>query len=150
MADHFIHRARDLWNGRMLMLKNMLQAWLSKNNSTQWAVQFIEFQKNRSYHRVIGQSPCKALFGSEPKVGLECLVPRDLLPGIQTEEDLEIIFEASSVATDNNDSEYPFSEAEHNTDTEIETDKAMSDNDIITGTLLTLKLNRMGMIQQCL
>jgi hypothetical protein len=38
---------------------------------------------------VIGQSPYKALFGSDPKVGLSSSsVPRDLLPDIQTEEDL--------------------------------------------------------------
>ncbi|CAC5414153.1 unnamed protein product [Mytilus coruscus] len=118
-------------------VKEMLATWLSENNSRQWSegLRFIQFQKNRSYLRVIGQSPYKALFGSEPKVGLSSSsVPRDLLPDIQTEEDLEAIFEVSSVSTDNTDSEYPFSETEHNTDTEIETDKTMSETDIITDT----------------
>ena len=37
---------------------------------------------------MIGKSPYKALFGSDPKVGLSSSsVPRDLLPDIQTEED---------------------------------------------------------------
>ena len=46
----------------------MLATWLSENNSTQWSegLRFIQFQRNRSYHRVIGQSPYKALFGSDP------------------------------------------------------------------------------------
>ena len=49
-------------------VKEMLATWLSENNSTQWSegLRFIQFQENRSYHRVIEQSPYKALFGSEP------------------------------------------------------------------------------------
>ncbi|CAC5422177.1 unnamed protein product [Mytilus coruscus] len=77
-------------------------------NLQQWSegLRFIQFQKNRSYHRVTGQSPYKALFGFDPKVGLSSSsVPRDLLPGIQTEEDLEAIFESISVTTDNTDSD---------------------------------------------
>jgi hypothetical protein len=47
-------------------VKEMLATWLSENNSTQWSegLRFIQFQKNRSYHRVIEQSPYKALFGA--------------------------------------------------------------------------------------
>jgi hypothetical protein len=53
-------------------VKEMLATWLSENNYTQWSegFRFIQFQKNLSYHRVIGQSPYKALFDSDPKVGL--------------------------------------------------------------------------------
>jgi hypothetical protein len=49
-------------------VKEMLATWLSENNSTQSSegLRFIQFQKNRSYHRVIEQSPYKALFGSDP------------------------------------------------------------------------------------
>jgi hypothetical protein len=49
-------------------VKEMLAIWLSENNSTQWSegLRFIQFQKNRSYHRVIEQSPYKALFVSDP------------------------------------------------------------------------------------
>jgi hypothetical protein len=68
---------------------------------------------------VIGQSPYKALFGSDPKVGLSSSsVPRDLLPDIQTEEDLQAIFEANYVSTDNTD--IVISETEHNTETETD------------------------------
>ena len=102
-------------------VKEMLATWLSENNSTQWSegLRFIQFQKNRSYHRVIGQSPYKAQFGSDPKVGLSSSsVPRDLLPDIQTEEDLQAIFEANSVSTDNTDTDTAISETEHSTDTD--------------------------------
>ena len=84
---------------------------------------------------MIGQSPYKALFGSDPKVGLSSSsVPRDLLPDIQTEEDLQGIFEEISVSTDNNGTDTAISETEHNTDTETETDATMSDTDNITDT----------------
>jgi hypothetical protein len=107
-------------------VKEMLATWLSENYSTQWSegLRFIQFQKNRSYHRVIGQSPYTALIDSDPKVGLSSSsVPRDLLPEIQTEEDLEAIFEENYVSTDNTD-----------TDTETETDATMSETDNITDT----------------
>jgi hypothetical protein len=116
-------------------VKEMFATWLSENNSTQWSegLRFIQFQKNRSYHRVIGQSTYKALFGSDPKVGLSSSsVPRDLLPDIQTEEDLQAIFEANSGSTDNTDT--AISQTEHNTDTETEADATMSETDNITDT----------------
>jgi hypothetical protein len=103
-------------------VKEMLATWLSENNSTQWSegIRFIQFPKNRSYHRVIGLSSSS--------------VPRDLLPDIQTEEDLQAIFEANSVSTDNTDTDTAISETEHSTDTEIETDATMSETDNITDT----------------
>ena len=77
---------------------------------------------SREVIKNISESPYKALFGSDPKVGLSSSsVPRDLLPDIQTEEDLQAIFEANSVSTDN-------------TDTETETDATMSKTDNITDT----------------
>jgi hypothetical protein len=52
------------------------------------------------------------------------------LPDIQTEEDLQAIFEANYVSTDNTD--IAISETEHNTETE--TDAIMSETDNITDT----------------
>ena len=103
-------------------VKEMLATWLSENNSTQWSegLRFIKFQKNRSYHRVIGLSSSS--------------VPRDLLPDIQTEEDLQATFEANSISTDNTDTDTAISETEHSTDTETETDATMSETDNITDT----------------
>ena len=101
-------------------VKEMLATWLSENNSTQWSegLRFIQFQKNRSYHRVIGLSSSS--------------VPRDLLPDIQTEEDLQAILEANYVSTDNTDTDTAIFETEHSTDTE--TDATMSEMDNITDT----------------
>ena len=61
-------------------------------------------------------------------------VPRDLLPDIQTEEDLQAIFDANSVSTDNTDTDTAISETEHSTDTETETDATMFKMDNITDT----------------
>jgi hypothetical protein len=61
-------------------------------------------------------------------------VPRDLLPDIQTEEDLQAIFEENSVSTDNTDTDTAISETEHDTDIETETDATMSESDNITDT----------------
>ena len=103
-------------------VKEILATWLSENNSTQWSegLRLIQFQKNRSYHRVIGLSSSS--------------VPIDLLPDIQTEEDLQAIFEANYVSTDNTDTDTAISETEHSTDTETETDATMSEMDNITDT----------------
>jgi hypothetical protein len=53
-------------------VENMLRAWMKDNKSKKWSVglKFVQFQKNSSYHRIIGRSPYKALFGCELKVGL--------------------------------------------------------------------------------
>jgi hypothetical protein len=63
----------------------------------------------------------------DPIVGLSSSsVPRDLLPDIQTEEDLQAIFETNYVSTDNTD--IAISETEHNTETE--TDAIMSETGV--------------------
>jgi len=53
-------------------IENMLRAWMVDNNSKKWSIslEFVQFQKKISNHRVIGRSPYKALFGSDPKIGL--------------------------------------------------------------------------------
>jgi hypothetical protein len=116
-------------------VKEMLATWFSENNSTQWSegLRFIQFHKNRSYHCVIGQSPYKALFGSDPTLSSSSVF-RNLLPDIQTEEDLQEIFEANYVSTDNTDTDTAISETEHNTDNETETDATMSETDHFTDT----------------
>jgi hypothetical protein len=59
----------------------------------QWSegLRFVQFQKNRSHHRVINQPPYKVLFGADPKFGLSSSIPKELLPQLETEEDLEQI-----------------------------------------------------------
>ena len=69
----------------------MLTAWLGDNNSTDWPMElrFVQFQKNSSYHSGIKQSPYKALFRTEVKVGLRSnTLPTEILERIVSEDDL--------------------------------------------------------------
>jgi len=64
-------------------------AWMIDNQSTDWRMGccFVQWQKNCSKHRIIKRSPYKALFGSEPKIGLSSKnLPNDILQSITTEE----------------------------------------------------------------
>lgn len=49
----------------------MLRAWMKNIKTNKWPIrlQFVQFQKNNSHHRVIGKSPYKALFENDPKIG---------------------------------------------------------------------------------
>jgi len=73
-------------------VENMLRAWMIDNQSTDWGMgcYFVQWQKkNCSKHRIINRSPYKALFGSEPKIGLSSKnLAYDILQSIKTEEDL--------------------------------------------------------------
>jgi len=55
-------------------IKDMLYAWMAYNNyNTQdWSVglRFVQYQKNSAYHSGIQRAPYKALYGTDPKVGL--------------------------------------------------------------------------------
>ena len=69
----------------------ILTAWLWDNNSTNWpmGLRFVQFQKNSSYHSGIKQSPYKALFGTEVKVGLRSnTYPTEILKRMVSEDDL--------------------------------------------------------------
>ncbi|GFY42653.1 integrase catalytic domain-containing protein [Trichonephila inaurata madagascariensis] len=72
----------------------MLRAWLIDNNTKNWALgcYFVQFQKNSSFHRTIKRSPYKALFGSEPKIGVQSShISKELLEKLVTEEDLDLL-----------------------------------------------------------
>ncbi|KAI4459926.1 ribonuclease h superfamily [Holotrichia oblita] len=65
-----------------------LKTWIKDNNSTKWTegCYFIQWQKNSSYHRIIKQSPYKALFG----VGLSSSsLPSEVIQDITSEEESE-------------------------------------------------------------
>jgi len=53
-------------------IKDILGAWISDNNTNYWTVglKYTQQQKNCAHHAGIHQSPYKALFGENPKVGL--------------------------------------------------------------------------------
>ena len=46
-------------------IKNMISCWLRDNSSTKWsfAIKFVQFHKNNSFHHGIGTTPYEALFG---------------------------------------------------------------------------------------
>jgi hypothetical protein len=62
-------------------------------------------------------------------------VPRDLLPDIQTEEDLQAIFEANSVSTDNTDTHTAISLTQLSSMTMVSVS-----NYIMVGSLLSVEL----------
>ncbi|XP_060848321.1 KRAB-A domain-containing protein 2-like [Rhopalosiphum padi] len=75
-------------------IENMIRAWMKDNQSKKWSVglQFVQFQKNSSFHQIIGRSPYKALFGCDPKIGLSSSnLPSEIIKKLTTEEHLEEI-----------------------------------------------------------
>jgi len=75
-------------------IKEMIISWMNDNDTTQWSegLRFVQFQKTRSHHRAIDQPPYIALFGADPNNGLSSSsIPKELLPQLETEEDLEQI-----------------------------------------------------------
>lgn len=73
-------------------VEHMLRAWMKDNMSQRWSIglQFVQWQKNCSFHRTIGRSPYNALFGNDPKVGFtSCRLPIDFVKNITTEEEIE-------------------------------------------------------------
>ncbi|XP_068226108.1 KRAB-A domain-containing protein 2-like [Palaemon carinicauda] len=81
-------------------IKDMLISWLGDNDTSDWpmGLRFVQFQKNSSYHSGIKQSPYKALFGIDARVGLRSTaLPEEVLRTMITEEDL---LGASSFSSD--------------------------------------------------
>ncbi|XP_039312990.1 KRAB-A domain-containing protein 2-like [Solenopsis invicta] len=77
-------------------IENMLASWLKDNNTTKWlnGFKFVQFMKNRALHFGIKQSPYKAMFGIEPRVGLTTSsLPSDMITNIHDENDLQNIIE---------------------------------------------------------
>lgn len=59
-----------------------------KSTSCSLGRYFVQFQKNISYHKIIGRTPYKALFGVDPKVQLSSEnLPRDLLDSVENKDD---------------------------------------------------------------
>ena len=76
-------------------IKDILTSWLSDNNSTDWTVglKFVQFMKNTSHHSGINQTPYKALFGCDPRIGLRSTtLPTEVIEKLVTEEDFESAF----------------------------------------------------------
>lgn len=93
-------------------VENMLRAWMEDNKSTRWSIgcYFVQWQKNSSFHRTIGRSPYRALFGCDPKVGLSSSgISKGLLEKISTEEDLEEVFRCEDEVDEVNSAATPSS-----------------------------------------
>lgn len=72
-------------------VEQMLRIWMEENKTSNWSVgcYFVQWQKNTSYHRIIGRTPYKSLYGADPKIGLRSTnLPPEILDKILTEEDL--------------------------------------------------------------
>jgi hypothetical protein len=85
-------------------IENMIRAWMKDNQSKKWSIglQFVQFQKNSSFHRIIGRSPYKALFGCDPKIGLSSSnLPLDIIQKMNTEEHLEEILNKIEIQNNN-------------------------------------------------
>lgn len=83
-------------------VEHMLRAWMQDNVSQRWSIglQFVQWQKNCSFHRTIGRSPYNALFGNDPKVGLtSSRLPNNFVKTITTEEEIEEIEEILQCST---------------------------------------------------
>jgi transposase InsO family protein len=75
-------------------VEQMLRIWMEENKTSSWSVgcYFVQWQKNTSYHRIIGRTPYKSLYGADPKIGLRSTnLPSDIIDKIFTEEDLDNI-----------------------------------------------------------
>lgn len=89
-------------------VENMLRAWMADSNSTHWSFgcYFVQWQKNASLHRIIGRTPYRAVFGSDPRVGLKSTnLPESVIKQLRTEEDLENIYNKDTLDEIKNSSE---------------------------------------------
>ena len=80
-------------------VKDTLIAWLGENKSVDWPVglKFVQFRKNCSFHSGIQQSPYKALFGVNPRIGLRSTaLPPEVLERMVSEDDFYAAFQESS------------------------------------------------------
>ncbi|XP_008190170.1 uncharacterized protein LOC103311995 [Acyrthosiphon pisum] len=82
-------------------IESMIATWMETNKTTKWS-ESLRFE-------FIKRSPYEAMFGIKMKMGLaNSIIPKNVLPGLQTEEDLEAaltepIFENEEVEINKDD-----------------------------------------------
>nr|XP_022900153.1 KRAB-A domain-containing protein 2-like [Onthophagus taurus] len=84
---------REFVNSVLKDVENMLASWMRDNKTTNWSngLRFVQFMKNRAFHSGIKQSPYRAIFGSEPKVGLMTSnLPLEVISKLEDEEQLQV------------------------------------------------------------
>jgi hypothetical protein len=77
-------------------IQNMLASWMKDNHTANWpnGLCFVQFMKNRALHSGIKQSPYKAIFGTEPKVGLTTsTLPSEVVQNMEDKDELEEVIE---------------------------------------------------------
>lgn len=91
----------------------MLASWMKDTRSTRWSmgIKFVQFSKNRSLHAGIKRSPYKAMFGCDPRSGLESInLPNSVFlqhPEIMEEDEFEkILSSVTSNGPDSNATEF--------------------------------------------
>lgn len=75
-------------------IQSMLNTQMNDNNTNKWSdgLPFVQFVKNKTYHKGICQSPYQALFGSKPKRGIASpSLPGEQIANTETEEQLKDI-----------------------------------------------------------
>jgi hypothetical protein len=81
----------------------MIATWCTDKKSKNWpkALLFIQVSKNRRLHSGIGRTPYQAMFGRLMTMGIsdDGLTPEEL-ERIQSEEDLEAVFNSQKRARD--------------------------------------------------
>lgn len=96
-------------------VKNMLIAWMNDNKSNEWQIglKFVQFSKNASPHSAIQQTPYKALFGCDPRVGLRSIsLPEETLQRMVSEDDLFAAFNTAVTVGNKEASSNPDSDIE--------------------------------------
>lgn len=82
----------------------MLAAYLSENKEHNWVsgLPYIQAAKNNRYHSGIGRSPYEALFGIKMLLGISNdNIPKEEIDKIETEEDLEHVFNVNNQSKTN-------------------------------------------------
>ncbi|XP_037774445.1 KRAB-A domain-containing protein 2-like [Penaeus monodon] len=80
-------------------IKDMLHAWIAGNKTQDWSIGlcFVQHQKNSAHHSGSKCTPSKALFGTDPRVGLaSSSLPLQVLERLQSEDDLLALFASPS------------------------------------------------------
>jgi len=108
----------------------VLRGWLIDNDTKNWAIScyFVQFQKNSSFHRTIKRSPYKALFGTEPKTGLQSShISKELLEKLVTEEDLDLLLNQQDHDIILTPEDLPAASLENNNNTSTSKDPSASE-----------------------
>jgi len=99
----------------------MLVAWMSDNNTKTLSegLRFIQSRKNRALHSGIRTGPYEVMFGTAQRIGLgDSPLTEDIYSSIETEEELEQLFNARMNKEDKEEANQQDSKGEDDTSEE--------------------------------